>query len=240
MRKQSSLIITLKKDWIIMKKFALSLLIVGLGCVLFLGSVSTASAAGETFKVISVDTTGCASGNFGMTVERANLDGGTYYVHTVVTVGSLIYMNELASISVNGLSGWNVFDNFTYGAVPNPGTYPIPAGQTMQLDFTLERPVGTILYTWRLIVDGCDTGNIQFNGVPTVSASCPNPLPVGATVRNVPLGSPVYYAADAGTLLTWSLPAGNWWVTQTSGDFAQVWIACQANRVWIPVTALGS
>jgi uncharacterized protein (TIGR03382 family) len=47
----------------------------------------------------------------------------------------------------------------------------------MRLDFTLERPKGAILYAWSLVVDGCDTGNIVFNGltnrqsvsVPTVS-----------------------------------------------------------------------
>ena len=40
-------------------------------------------------------------------------------------------------------------------------------GQTMRLDFTLERPLyGTPLYGWTLIVDGCDTGNILYNGEP--------------------------------------------------------------------------
>jgi hypothetical protein len=129
-------------------------------------ATSAALAQGETFQVVDVVTTGCNSGNFGMTVERANLDGGSYTVHTYVEVDGLSYMNEAATISVNGLSGWNVFNNFTYGPVPNPGTYPIPAGQMMQLDFTLERPIGTPLYAWTLIVDGCDTGNILYNGLP--------------------------------------------------------------------------
>ena len=123
-----------------------------------------AHAQDETFQVVSVNTTGCNSGNFGMTVERANLDGGSYIVRTIVTVGALIYMNEQASISVNGLSGWNVFNNFTYGPVPNQGPYPIPMNQRMRLDFTLERPKGTVLYSWLLIVDGCNTGSILFNG----------------------------------------------------------------------------
>lgn len=134
-----------------------------------------ALAAGETFKVISVDTLGCNSGNFGMTVERANLDGGTYTVRTVVTVAAYVYMNEAASISINGLSGWNVFNNFTYGPVANQGTYPIPAGQQMRLDFTLERPVGSTLYAWTLVVDGCDTGNILFNGPTSVRSASPVP-----------------------------------------------------------------
>ncbi len=131
----------------------------------------------ETFEVISVNNTGCNSGEFAMTVERANLDGGTYTVHTVVTVGDLIYMNEAASISINGQSGWNVFDNFTYGPVPNPGTYPIPAGQQMRLDFFLERPIGSVLYDWLLVVDGCDSGNIIYNGRPDGFVQSPLQIP---------------------------------------------------------------
>jgi hypothetical protein len=79
-------------------------------------------------------------------------------------------------------------------------------------------------------------GDIVFSGAP---GSCIDPLPVGAPIRNVPLGAPAYYEPDLGTLLSFSLPAGNWYVTDTSGDFAQVWIDCNANRIWIPLTALG-
>ncbi|MFN8450450.1 MAG: hypothetical protein U0521_18165 [Anaerolineae bacterium] len=57
--------------------------------VIVWGGATVSLAAGETFKVISVNTTGCNSGNFGMTVERTNLDGGAYTVHTVVTVDGL-------------------------------------------------------------------------------------------------------------------------------------------------------
>ncbi len=155
-------------------------------------------AVGETFQVISVDTPSCTSGGFGMTVQRSNLDGGTYFVRTVVTVNSLVYMNEQASISLNGLSGWNIYNNFSYGAVPNPGTYPIPAGQTMRLDFTLERPVGTVLYAWTLVVDGCDTGNILYNGPTTTNSAgtCTLDVPSGSVVGEAPLGAQAYYAPD--------------------------------------------
>ncbi len=150
----------------------------------------------ETFRVLSVDATGCNSGDFAMTVERANLDGGSYTVNTVVTVASLVYMNEAASISINGLSGWNIFDNFSAGAVPNQGSYPIPANQVMQLDFSLQRPVGTVLYQWRLRVDGCNTGNILFNGPPA--------LDVGAGVP-VPAMSPLLIALQSLALASFAL-----------------------------------
>ncbi len=79
-------------------------------------------------------------------------------------------------------------------------------------------------------------GDIVLGGAP---GTCIDPLPAGTPIRNVPLGAPAYYAPDLGTLLTFSLPAGNWYVTDTSGDFAQVWIDCNANRIWIPLTVLG-
>jgi hypothetical protein len=117
----------------------------------------------ESFRVVSVDTVGCNSGNFGMTVLRANLDGGSYIVRTRVQVGSQLFMNEQASISVNGNSGWNVFNNFTYGVVPDRGAYPIDDTAPMRLDFTLERPKGIVLSSWTLIVDSCATGNVLYN-----------------------------------------------------------------------------
>lgn len=160
---------------------AVLLVIAGVMCA----AVPTASAAGETFKVISVNTVGCASGNFQMNVERANLDGGAYIVRTVVTVDGLIYMNEQAGASTNGTLIWGVFDSVTYGPVPNKGTYPIPPNRPMRLDFTLERPKGTVLHAWTLIVDGCNTGNILFSGQTDMSVVVDvagGPFAPGATV----------------------------------------------------------
>lgn len=129
-------------------------------------TASPAQAAGESFEMVSVNTTGCASGNFGMTVLRSNLDGSPYTVRTVVRVDRKVYMNEAATISVTGESGWNLFNNFTYGTVPNPGTWPIPEDTLMRIDFTLERPVGTVLYSWRTVVNSCNEGSVIYNGVP--------------------------------------------------------------------------
>ena len=209
--------------------------------VLFV-AVPAVFAQSETFQVISVNTLGCNSGNFGMTVERANLDGGTYTVNTVVTVGSLIYMNESASISINGLTGWNIFNNFSFGPVPNPGTYPIPAGQEMRLDFRLQRPVGNILYEWTLIVDGCDTGNILYNG-PTagllpVAEACGLPIPATSVVGDAPLGAQVYWAPgkeSPGIILN----PGTYIVTgqDATETYYRVVLACQF--VWVHKDAMG-
>ena len=126
------------------------------------------SFAAESFRVLSVNTTGCNSGNFGMSVVRDQLDGSPtpYIVRTVVTASGLVYMNEQATNSTNGVGGWNLFNNFSYGVVPNPGTWPIPNNRQLRIDFTLERPKGTILHSWRTVVDGCNTGNLLYNGAP--------------------------------------------------------------------------
>jgi hypothetical protein len=135
-------------------------------CLVIFATVATPALAQEHFDVVSVNTAGCNNGNFAMTVRRANLDGGTYTVRTRVQVGTQLFMNESASVSVVGESGWSVFDNFSYGLVPNRGTFPIDSTGNMRLDFTLERPKGIILSSWRLIVDSCATGNVLYSAGP--------------------------------------------------------------------------
>ncbi|MEP7293775.1 MAG: hypothetical protein ABI835_18450 [Chloroflexota bacterium] len=200
--------------------------------------VPAASAQGETFQVISVDSVGCNSGDFGWTVERANLDGGTYRVHTVVTVAGLVYMNENAGVSINGLTSWNIFNNFSYGPVPNLGTYPIPAGTQMRVDFYLERPLGTVLYAWTNVVDGCDTGNSLFNGLTSVydapavaGAGCTLGVPAGSVVGEAPLGAQVYY--EPGNVTNITLNPGTYIVVgqDESENYYKVMLACQF--VWV-------
>lgn len=87
------------------------------------------------------------------------------------------------------------------------------------------------------------TGNFTFSfdgpgDIVEVGANCPYPLSTSAVQYQIPAGAPVFYAADLATQLTWSIPAGTWWVNRTSGDFAQVWIACQAQPVWVPLNAV--
>ncbi|MBI5957849.1 MAG: hypothetical protein HY866_03880 [Chloroflexi bacterium] len=233
------------------KSMLLRIIVLLFSIAVLSGGVSTSLAAGETFQVVSVNTVGCNSGDFGMTVERANLDGGSYTVHTVVTVGGLVYMNEAASISINGLSGWNVFNNFTYGAVSNPGTYPIPSGQQMTLDFTLERPIGTILYAWRLVVDGCDTGNIISNAAVGVgpigggSAAAPVPgcdvtiyIPPSAVGARITATTPVYWAP--GELSDEVFPAGlslRAIGVDETGAYTKVLYVC--GYYWVPTGVIG-
>ncbi|MBL8130355.1 MAG: hypothetical protein JNL42_00750 [Anaerolineae bacterium] len=74
--------------------------------------------------------------------------------------------------------------------------------------------------------------------VSLVGGDCPNPLPAGSTVYSVPAGAPTFYAASLDTQTDFNLPAGTWYISAFEGDFAKVWIACQADPVYIPANAV--
>jgi hypothetical protein len=89
-------------------------------------------------------------------------NAGGYVAHTKVTANGLVYMNEDAG-STTGETSWNVFDTFNYGAVPNPGTWPIPAGQALTIRVQLEKPKGTVITSWTMVMQSCDRGAILYN-----------------------------------------------------------------------------
>ncbi len=82
----------------------------------------------------------------------------------------------------------------------------------------------------------------SFSGPGNISVgsegACLNPLPVGSVVYELPAGAPAFFAPNLESQTGFAIPAGTWWITQFSGDFAQVWIACQANLVWVPTNAV--
>lgn len=73
-----------------------------------------------------------------------------------------------------------------------------------------------------------------------VDAACSYPLPADAVVYDVPAGAPTFFDANLDTKLNFDLPAGTWKISEFEGDFAKVWIACEANPVWIPSNAVGA
>ncbi len=77
-------------------------------------------------------------------------------------------------------------------------------------------------------------GNISIGS----EGACTNPLPAGSVVYELPAGAPAFFAPNLESQTGFAIPAGTWWITQFSGDFAQVWIACQANLVWVPTNAV--
>jgi len=72
-------------------------------------------------------------------------------------------MNQLGSfVNADGAAGWSVFASSSGGATT--GTFPIPAGQQVDILMVLEQPAGTPIFRALISLDGCDTGNIVFNG----------------------------------------------------------------------------
>ncbi|MBE2269827.1 MAG: hypothetical protein IAE80_16440 [Anaerolinea sp.] len=216
-----------------------STFVVHAGSIAFSGTFT----GDPTMPVVSISTPNCTSQ--GATPVRYDA-----YPFTVTATGLYNFSaastggaGTLASIYIMN-SGFNpaaAFGNCI--AASNNGFAPGTPTTLNNVNLTAGTPYYLVIFddTFTQTTPGY---NFNANGVGDIviasaPGDCADPLPAGATIRNVPLGAPAYYAADSGSLVNFTLPAGNWYVTQTSGEFAQVWIACNASRIWIPITALG-
>ncbi len=112
-----------------------------------------------------------------------------------------------------------------------------------------EFPAGTVLNVeiWGSLVDYTDPDDPDYwdegdyfdEDLPCIPTGCSNPLPADSVVYDVPFGAPAYFNADLQSAANFSLPAGTWKISEFSGDFAKVWIACEGDPVWIPRSAVG-
>lgn len=148
-----------------------------------LGLASSASAvATPSFDVVSIDGTGCASSAMAFTMVSENFDGvNPYTIHTKVSAGGLVYMNEGLELTVNETRAWTLYSSFSYAAVPNPGTFPLPEDTPVYVDFVVEQPKGTVLNTRRLVFESCNSGTVEHSGrdrCPTVDADTLNGCPL--------------------------------------------------------------
>jgi hypothetical protein len=113
---------------------------------------------------------------------------------------------------------------------PQTVTEALTAG-TRYIVAVIDDTFGQAGDTYTLTIDG--PGEVSI-GTP----DCPYPLPAGSTIYNVPAGAPAFFAADLGSQTNFDLPAGTWYISAFTGDFAKVWIACQASPVYIPSNAV--
>jgi hypothetical protein len=122
----------------------------------------------------------------------------TYYWHTRVVSDGKVYMNEGFNDSRPTSSGdrtWGLYDEFSDGAVDNPGTWPIAPGKPVKAVLTLEQPKGTVLSSWTMVASSCDSSALLYNGptsadldedyvtvpqdlCPTLTAFVPNGCPL--------------------------------------------------------------
>ena len=121
-----------------------------------------------------VRTFGCDSYDITLDMTFSGLDGvGPYIQETVVRAGGLTYMHQKGNIvDTDGLAVWGIFADSTGG--PVDGTFPIPPGETISMNFRLFDPSGRLVWCIDATLDGCDTGTIISN----VSWACGGSLTV--------------------------------------------------------------
>jgi hypothetical protein len=143
------------KTWLFLLPLVASLLWAG---------TAPSHAAGEDWRIDGIRTVGCASRAWNVAATFSGLEFAPedYIARTTVTVGDLVYMNEEAH-ATDAPTNWMLYDQFSYGPVPNRGTWPMPTGQQMTVHFTLERPKGTVLSSWTMIASSCDSDRLLYN-----------------------------------------------------------------------------
>lgn len=118
---------------------------------------------------------------------------------------------------------------------PQVASAPLTAGSTYFV-VIIDDTFAQTGHNYDLTISG--PGEIYVGGLPTVPA-CPYPLPAGSVIRSVPAGAPTFFAPDLGSQISnLTLPPGTWYISEIEGDFALVWIACQAQPIYIPVNTI--
>lgn len=161
-----------------------------------------------------------AAGSGPHTLDRDNTGAGQEALRVDITdgYGTLIYTLSFSNLLGTFAGG---IGNFFYTTPPaaNPIT------------FTLTSLAGN---GFEEQIDVVAQGNCA--GLPSVdSASCPNPIPSGFVVRQIPAGALAYFEASENAYAGFNLPPGSWYTGGAEGGFVEVWIACQGSNVFVPV-----
>jgi hypothetical protein len=122
-------------------------------------------ASGEKLTVAGVDAVGCNAFDWQLHLHRTGLDGGYYTFHTQVVSDGQVFMNEGLTEAASSVEAqWKLYPSFSYGAVDNPGTWPITPGKPMKVVLTIERPIGTVLSSWTIVASSCDAAPLLYTG----------------------------------------------------------------------------
>ncbi len=128
--------------------------------LLFLTAAS--AQAQPTWTVVSLNTTGCNSGNIGFTTQVSGITSfpTTLHFHTLVDSGGIRYMDEDAGTPAsNGTYGWHLYYSNSGGPATN--AWPIPAGQPITVTFDLmDGPGGPVVSQQVITLTQCDGGLI--------------------------------------------------------------------------------
>ncbi len=220
-----------------MKKLLIVVILVLVTSVAFASSVG---AAGESWIVQSVDTIGCDDFDINLTTFVSGITTFPTNLRwrTIVDAGGLRYMDEDAGNPNNdGVTYFSIYTASTGG--PTTAAFPIPDDTPITIRLSLIDGVGGPDVTLVTVsIDKCNGGTAVINNAVGVSSSCPYPLPSGSVVYGIPAGAPAFFAADLSAGTGFAINAGTWYISEFSGDFAKVWVACQASPVWVPSNAV--
>ena len=132
-----------------------------LALVAFLAGCNLAAESGR-FDPLRVLQPGCSSGEFRLLVDRRGLSGGRYLVRTEVTAEGRHYMDELATIHLDGATEWRLYDDHSFAPAAAAARWPLPRGTPLRIDFSLRRPAGQVVDRQSLLIEDCASGRIRF------------------------------------------------------------------------------
>lgn len=90
------------------------------------------------------------------------------------------------------------------------------------------------------IIPGADPGVPGGPGTAAGAPACLVTLPSTAVQGRMLETTTALFAPEVGATTTTILPVGtSWWVIGADSGFYRLWIACQANAVWVPASAVG-
>lgn len=146
----------IRKSWLFVLPLVASILWVG---------AAPSQAAAPSWSITGVNSFGCNDSDWDLAINRTGFDSNAYTWHTQVISDGKVYMNEgFEQTFSNSPSSWGLYSDFSYDAVPNPGTYPMTAGKPMTVRITAERPKGTIVSSWTMVAASCNDSALTFNG----------------------------------------------------------------------------
>jgi hypothetical protein len=149
---------------LVWRKRGLTVLSAVLIALLF-STVSVTNAAGPSWTVVSLNTTGCNAGNIGFTTRVSGITSfpTTLHFRTIVDAGGIRYMDEDAGTpGANGDYGWHLYYSNSGGPATN--AWPIPNDTPITVQFLLINGAGGPTVTSQVItLSKCNGGTIVAN-----------------------------------------------------------------------------
>lgn len=196
-----------------------------------LGFTGTLTPGGPTEPVVALITTpNCNGSTISFTMLYAS------YQFTVDATGSY-------TVTEPGVDSAVYIYNGPFNP-SNPVANCYAASNSNPINLSVSLTAGTI-YTIVVVEDTFDQDGMAYSlnisgpgNVSQVSPDCPYPLPTNSVVYSIPAGAPAFFAPSLDSQTGFNIPAGTWYISEFTGDFAKVWVACQAHPVYVPANAV--